>query len=75
MTEPRKSVAVRPGDIVEVHGHWVGDRPRLGEVLELLGTPDHRHYRVRWEDEHESIFYPSNDAIFRTARRRAQAAR
>jgi hypothetical protein len=30
----------------------------------LLGEPDHRHFRVRWDDGHESLFYPSSDATF-----------
>ena len=43
-------------------------RPRIGIVLEVLGEPDHVHYRVRWdEDGHESIFTPSNDVTFRHA--------
>ena len=53
------------GDVVEVHGHRVGEPARLGEVLEVLGEPGHEHYRVRWEDGHESIFYPSSDATVR----------
>jgi hypothetical protein len=53
------------GDIVEVNGHRVGDVKRMAEVLEVLGEPDHRHYRVRWEDGHESIYFPGSDAIIR----------
>jgi hypothetical protein len=30
--------------------------------MEVLGEPGHEHYRVRWEDGHESVFYPSSDA-------------
>jgi hypothetical protein len=59
---------VRAGDVVEVSGHRVGDKPRLGEILEVLGLPEHIHYRVRWDDERESIYYPSNDAVIRRAR-------
>jgi hypothetical protein len=50
------------GDLVVVEGHRVGQGRRLGEVLEVLGEPSHEHYRVRWEDGHETVFYPSNDA-------------
>lgn len=53
------------GDIVEVNGHHVGDVKRLAEVLEVLGEPDHLHYHVRWEDGHESIYFPGSDAIIR----------
>jgi len=55
----------RPGDVVEIHGHRVGEPARTAEILEVLGAPGHQHFRVRWEDGHESIFYPSSDAIVR----------
>jgi hypothetical protein len=32
----------------------------MGEVVERLGAEDAIHFRVRWEDGHESIFYPAN---------------
>ena len=60
-------IDVHPGDVIEVTGHRVGDKPRLGEILEVLGAREHVHYRVRWDDEHESVYYPSNDAIVRRA--------
>lgn len=60
----------RVGDLVVVEGHRVGEGRRIGEILEILGDPGHVHYRVRWEDDHESVFYPSNDAIIKPARRR-----
>lgn len=49
------------GDIVEITGHAVGDEPRKGEVMEVLGSPGHEHLRVLWEDGHESIHFPGND--------------
>jgi Domain of unknown function (DUF1918) len=52
----------QPGDTVIVEGHRVGESRRLGEILEALGTPGHEHYRVRWEDGRETVFYPSSDA-------------
>jgi Domain of unknown function (DUF1918) len=55
----------RPGDRIVVPGHRVGERERSAEVLELLGEPGHERYRVRWDDGHESIFYPGGDAIVR----------
>ena len=60
----------RVGDMVVVEGHRVGEGRRVGEILEVLGEPGHEHYRVRWEDGHESVFYPSSDAIIKHARRR-----
>jgi len=63
----------KPGDRIVVTGHRVGERERTAEVLELLGEPGHERYRVRWDDGHESIFYPGGDAIIRprtTSRRK-----
>ena len=37
----------------------LADRGRHGLILEVLGHGEHEHYRVRWDEEHESIFYPS----------------
>ncbi len=59
------ATGVKPGYIIEIHGHRVGDHPRLGEILEVLGEPGHTHYRVRWEDDREAIVYPAEDATIR----------
>ncbi|HVC88760.1 MAG TPA: DUF1918 domain-containing protein [Gaiellaceae bacterium] len=53
--------AARVGDHVEIVGHRVGDAPRSGEIVEVLGEPAHPHFRVRWEDTHVSLLYPSSD--------------
>jgi|tagenome__1003787_1003787.scaffolds.fasta_scaffold20815796_2 hypothetical protein len=50
------------GDEVLVETHTLGLPPRRGEVLELLGDRDTEHYRVRWEDGTESIYYPGSDS-------------
>jgi Ala-tRNA(Pro) deacylase len=57
--------------VIEVNGRRVGDKQRTGEVLEVLGTPDHAHYRVRWDDGHESLFYPAGDTRIRSSTHRA----
>jgi hypothetical protein len=49
----------RPGDWVVAHG-FRGSPGRRGEILEVLGRPGHEHYRVRWDEEHESILYPDD---------------
>lgn len=60
------------GDVVVISGHHTGEHERLGEILEVLGEADHAHYRVRWDDDTESIFYPGSDAsIRRTHTRKA----
>lgn len=61
--------AGRVGDVVVISGHRVGERERLGEILEVLGDEERTHYRVRWEDGNESVFYPGSDATVRRAER------
>jgi len=54
------------GDQIEARG--LHGRPsRRGMVVELVGRGGHQHYRVRWDDEHESFVYPS-DGVIITAR-------
>ena len=65
MTKNAQSVRAAPGDLVVIEAHHLGEAERLGEILEVLGDPAHPHYRVRWEDDKESVFYPSNDAVIR----------
>ena len=55
----------RPGDWVVVHSHSLGEPERHGLILEVLGATGHERYRVRWDEEHESIFYPGSDATIR----------
>jgi Ala-tRNA(Pro) deacylase len=53
------------GDVVEVSGRRVGDPGRKGEILDVLGSEEHPHYLVRWEDEHESVLYPGEGTTVR----------
>jgi hypothetical protein len=46
------------GDWLKVSG-LPGRPPRTGQVLEVLGAPGHEHYRVRWDEKHESVFFPT----------------
>lgn len=50
------------GDLIVVEEHRVGGGRRTGEILEVLGERERPHYRVRWDDDRETIFYPSSDA-------------
>lgn len=64
--EATGSAPARPGDRVEVRS--VVDGPaRRGEVLEVLGRPGHWRYRVRWDEEHESILFPADGCHFHPA--------
>ena len=50
------------GDRIECRGVH-GQAPRKGEIIEVLGHDAHEHYRVRWDEEHESIVYPADGVI------------
>jgi hypothetical protein len=50
------------GDRIIVEGSKVGQGRRDGEIVEVIDAPGPRHYRVRWSDGHERIFFPSSDA-------------
>ena len=52
----------KKGDMIEIEAHHVGEAHRKGEILEVLGEAGHEHFRVRWDDDSETIFYPSSDA-------------
>ena len=65
MTKTVEGKPAQMGDVIEITGHSVGDAPRSAEILEVLGEPGREHFRVRWEDGHESIFFPGDDATIR----------
>lgn len=48
----------RPGDWLQVH-LIDGGQPRRGQILEVLGGAGHERYRVRWDEQHESIHFPA----------------
>ena len=35
---------------------------RHGEVIEVIGRGEREHYRIRWQDGHESVYFPGPDA-------------
>ena len=55
----RVSRRARLGDWLEVHGP-PGKPSRRGQVLEVIGQGRHVRYRVRWDEKHQSIFYPAD---------------
>jgi Ala-tRNA(Pro) deacylase len=63
------------GDLIEVSGRRVGDPARTGEILEVLGSEEHLHFLVRWEDGHESTLYPGEGTTIRKARQRPAVSR
>lgn len=61
-TKDSNQPAARPGDRLVARG-LPGYETRHGEIIEVLGAPGHVHYRVRWDDEHESLFFPASDGV------------
>ncbi len=59
MSEKNIPAAAGVGDVLETRGIH-GEAARRGEILEILGEPGHEHYRVRWDEQHESIVYPAD---------------
>ena len=52
----------RRGDRVIVEGNKVGQARRSGQILDVMKAREGQHYRVRWDDGHETVFYPGPDA-------------
>lgn len=50
------------GDEVVIDTPHTGDRQRRGEILEILDHGGVVHYRVRWDDGHQSVYFPGSDA-------------
>jgi len=57
------------GDEIEVTGHTVEEARRHGVVVEVLGDDPHPHFRVRWDDGHETVLFPGSDVTVRTVTR------
>jgi Domain of unknown function (DUF1918) len=53
----------RPGDEIRVAGHSIGESQRTAVIEEVLGEAGHERFRVRWEDGHESVLSPGEDAV------------
>jgi hypothetical protein len=63
----------RAGDWLEVHGPS-GKPSRRGQIIEVLGRGGREHYRVRWDEKHESIHYPAGGTVI-VKRRPSQPGR
>jgi hypothetical protein len=51
------------GDRLVVESERVGRAAREGEILEVLRSGAEVHYRVRWNDGHESTLYPGAGSV------------
>jgi hypothetical protein len=63
ITKQKTNRRARVDDWIEVDIPG-GGPSRRGLILDVLGGPGHEHYRVRWDESHESLFYPSSHARF-----------
>jgi len=62
MSANNTPAAARVGDWLEARGTH-GEPARRGRIIEILGDPGHEHYRVRWDEQHESIVYPADGVL------------
>ena len=73
MTKTEHAAAV--GDLIVIAGHRVGESERIAEILEVLGEAPNEHYRVRWDDDRESVYFPGSDATIKHATHRPRVER
>jgi hypothetical protein len=52
----------RTGDEIVVESAVLGTPSRRGEIVEVIGAGERQHFRVRWDDGHESVYFPGPDA-------------
>jgi hypothetical protein len=50
------------GDDIIIETTTLDVPKRKGQVIEVIGDGEREHYRVRWQDGHESIYFPGPDA-------------
>lgn len=50
------------GDRLHVHGHTVGERDRMGQIIDVRGADGAPPYMVRYDDGHEALVFPGPDA-------------
>jgi hypothetical protein len=53
----------KAGDRLLVEAERIDRHRREGEILEVLTAAGGVHYRVRWDDGHESTFFPSAGSV------------
>ena len=51
------------GDRLHVHGHTVGERDKMGMIIEIRGADGAPPYMVRFDDGHEALVFPGPDAL------------
>jgi len=48
------------GDRITIESRRVGAGTRCGEIIEVIADDAGHHFRVRWDDGHETVFFPSS---------------
>jgi hypothetical protein len=48
----------KQGDQIVIETQTLDALRRYGEVLEVIGQGEREHYRIRWQDGHESVYFP-----------------
>jgi hypothetical protein len=56
-------VQVKVGDRISVESEKVGRPVRHGVVLEVIEADYGTHYRVAWDDGHETVFKPTAGSV------------
>lgn len=56
------------GDRLHVHARTVGERDRVGEIIEVRGKAGQPPYIVRFADGHENLLYPGPDCVVEQGR-------
>ena len=51
------------GDRIIVEGNKIGSGRKSGEVVDVVDGASGPHYRIRWDDGHESTLFPSSDCF------------
>lgn len=69
MTQMESTAKAQVGDWIEARGIH-GEPARRGEIVEVIGEPGHVRYRVRWDEEHQSIVFPADGVTVERHRRR-----
>jgi hypothetical protein len=57
------SMQASVGDRLHVHSHTVGERDRVGEIIEVRGEAGRPPYVVRFPDGRENLVYPGPDSV------------
>jgi hypothetical protein len=57
-----EAMHAKAGDQIVIETATLDVPRRSGEVLEVIGEGERTHYRVRWQDGHESVYIPGPDA-------------